>query len=192
MSVVQNQILVKAQAAVEYNVELRTFRKDIVYHHWFYGFGAVWFSSPLSYCFKQILEGATVQKASARNKVHLKGLRYMGDFMIGATSKSITHCGVGSSNAAIDTSHTDLTSPISSRHSINYRYSVGDAQSKFDTFYGDQENNGTWNETALFTGDQAYPTDIMLARLLVQQPSGFTKDATLTAVIAWTITLTAV
>jgi hypothetical protein len=177
-----------SQLSIGFTTEIRLYDKGIVYGPHFHGFGAVWHQTPLAHCFKRILEFATTQKQLVHNKVVNDGLEHIGKLMTGASSTSVGYCDVGSGNTAPAAGQTGLDAPIGSRHAITYRFPEGKTITHYDTFYGDQENNGTWKEAALAVGSSGTP---IIARLLVNAPTGFTKDTTKTATVAWSITLTA-
>lgn len=181
-----------AQFTIQHNVEAILFKKEVVYSPEFWGYAKLWHSSPLAYYAKCILESGFLERRSVRNKIVDDGLLQINKLLLGSSTDSITFTGVGSGTNAVDAGDHELQTAIGSRHAIGYRYAEGNTKSHFDSWYGDQENNGTWNEAAIYSGDQAYPTDYMIARLLVNQPGGFAKDDTKTAILAWTITLASV
>lgn len=117
------------------------------------------------------------------NIIPAVGLQQIGALMIGSNTNSITHCQVGTSSTATDTSQTDLVGPISPRLAITSRYPTGSTITNYDTFFGSADGTGTWLESGLFT---AITSGILMARLTM---SSFTKDTTKTATVAWSITL---
>lgn len=187
-----NQVTAKEQVRAVANVEFISFRKDIVYSPEFWLYAKYLHASPLAHYAKCVLEGALVRKVKSRNKIVDDGLLWINQVLRAASAKSILRTGVGSGTTAVAAGDHELETAIGSRHTINFRFAEGNTKSHYDAFYGDSENNGTWNEAAIYTGPDAYPDDYMVARLLVNQPGGFTKDDTLTAVLAWTITLASV
>ena len=101
--------------------------------------------------------------------------------MIGSNTSSFTHCGVGSGTATPAAGDLDLTTAIG-RNTVNDRYRVG-LSGYWNTFFGKNDQNGTWEETCLATA--ATGNNILCHRKL---SATFTKDTSKSAVISWVIT----
>ena len=113
------------------------------------------------------------------------GIQQIIRLMIAANTNSFTHCSVGSGTNAPAGGDIDLQTPIG-RNLVNDRYIIG-LVAHFDTFFGKNDDNGTWNETGIHT---AASGGEMLCRR--KFPAAFTKDNTKAAVVAWSITFAAV
>ena len=122
-------------------------------------------------------------KDQGKNLVVDTGLEQILALMLGNNTKSFVKCGVGSGNTAPANTDLALETAIGTNN-INSRYRVG-LVGYFNTFFGRNDNNGSWDETGLFTTD-----DIMLCRRVFS--STFTKDTSNSSVISWSLTIAAV
>ena len=113
------------------------------------------------------------------------GLQQIALLMVGSNTNSFTHCGVGSGTNTPTAGDLDLQTAIG-RNTINDRYRVG-LVANFDTFFGKNDQNGTWEETCLATA--ASGNNILCRRKFT---STFTKSTSNSSIVAWTITLAAV
>ena len=111
------------------------------------------------------------------------GMIRIANLMTGTSTVSWTLCGVGSGTNTPVSTDTALQTSIGT-NTINDRYRAG-LNVYFNTFFAKADENGTWTETCLLTSDS-----IMLCRRLFS--AAFTKDTTKAAVVAWTLTLSAV
>jgi len=111
------------------------------------------------------------------------GMERVINLMTGTSSISWTLCAVGSGTNTPVSTDTALQTQIGT-NTINDRYRVS-LDAYYYTFFGKNDDNGTWNETALLTSDGN-----MLCRRLLS--ATFIKDTTKAAVVSWKIGLTAV
>lgn len=79
------------------------------------------------------------------------GKYWIADLMIGAVSGNLTHVGVGLCTSGPTLTDTNLISSIGTRHLYTDRFR-GTNVDTISTFFSSSENNGTWNETGVFTG----------------------------------------
>lgn len=114
------------------------------------------------------------------------GLAQIVDLMIATNTNSFTHCVVGSGTNAPAAGDTNMQTIIGSGVTITNRYRSG-AVAYFDTFFSTSANNGSWEETGISTTSAG---TILLCRRKFS--STFTKAATNTALISWSISLSAV
>jgi hypothetical protein len=114
------------------------------------------------------------------------GLAQIVDLMIAINTNSFAYCTVGSGTNTPAAGDTNLQTIIGSGVSVTNRYRSG-AVAYFDTFFSTSANNGSWEETGISTTSAG---TILLCRRKFS--STFTKSATNTAVVAWSITLAAV
>lgn len=121
-----------------------------------------------------------------KNLIVNVGLNFIKDLLTATVTGSITHCGVGSNSTAAAATDTDLNTAIGSRLAITNRYSGGTGIAKFDTFYASGDNNGTWLETIIATASAGANA---FARKII---GSFVKSSSNTAVVGWTITITAI
>lgn len=124
------------------------------------------------------------------NKIPNVGLGFILDFLLQedptkSAPTSITHASAGSGTNVADAADQDLQTPIG-RLAVTRWYKVGYV-AHIDIFCTDVDLNGTWNELGLHNA--ASGIDTIYARKVI---STFTKDNTKTAIIAWSITPTAV
>lgn len=110
------------------------------------------------------------------------GLQQLLLLAIGSNTNSFTLCGVGSGVGTPVNTDTMLGVTIGT-NTINSKYITGNT-AYFNTFFGKNDGNGSWNETGLFTTG-----NVMLCRR--KFTSTFTKDISKAAVISWSISLTA-
>ena len=110
------------------------------------------------------------------------GLQQLLLLAIGSNTNSFTLCGVGSGTGTPVNTDTALGTSIGT-NTINSKYIVGNT-AYFNTFFGKNDEAGSWNETGLFTTGL-----VMLCRR--KFAATFTKDTSNAAVISWSISLTA-
>ena len=122
-----------------------------------------------------------VEERVITNLVVTAGKSYICDLLIGAASEGFAYCGVGASAQAPSPSDTDLVSPIGPRRRVTDRFRVG-CTATFSTFFGSQDNNGTWREAGLFTSASG---GVMLSRAVF--PTPLIKDETKTVTLDWDI-----
>ncbi len=79
------------------------------------------------------------------------GKYWVADILIGAVSGQLTHIGVGSCTSTPLITDTNLVSHVGNRHIYTDRFR-GSNVDTLSTFFSSSENNGTWNETGIFTG----------------------------------------
>lgn len=128
------------------------------------------------------LRRAIGRVVETRNLIVTAGKQHIADLLIGATADSFGYVGVGSGTAQPQVSDTDLEFPIPPRRQVTDRFRVNNIAS-FSTFFGSQDNNGTWQECGLFT---LAAGGVMLARALFPNRP-ITKDTTVTEVVDWDI-----
>lgn len=110
------------------------------------------------------------------------GLQQILLLMIGSNTNSFTLCGVGTGTGTPVSTDTALGTSLGT-NTINSRYRVGNT-AYFNTFFGKNDENGSWEETGLFTAGS-----IMLCRR--KFTSTFVKSTSNAAVVSWSISLTA-
>jgi len=110
------------------------------------------------------------------------GKYWMGDILIGANSGQITHIGVGGCTSTPIVTDTDLISNIGTRHLYTDRFRATNIDT-ISVFFASSENNGTWNETGLFTG----ASGILFCRSTFTSP--VTKTSANTQTIDFDITI---
>ena len=110
------------------------------------------------------------------------GKYWLANILIGATSGQLTHIGVGSCTSSPLVTDTDLVSNIGTRHIYTDRFR-GSNVDTLSTFFGNSENNGTWNETGIFTG----ASGTLFCRSTFAAP--ITKSSTNTQTIDFDITI---
>lgn len=116
------------------------------------------------------------------NLVTDSGLQQIILLMVGNNTTSFTLCGVGTGTGTPVSSDTALGTSLGT-NTINSRYRVANT-AYFNTFFGKNDENGSWTETGLFTS-----TPTMLCRR--KFGSTFVKSTSNSAVVAWTIAFTA-
>jgi len=122
-----------------------------------------------------------VEERVVNNLVVTAGKSYICDLLIGAATEGFTYCGVGASGQTPSPSDTDLLSPIGPRRRVTDRFKVG-STATFSTFFGSQDNNGTWREAGLFTSASG---GVMLSRAVF--PTPLVKDEAKTVTLDWDI-----
>ena len=110
------------------------------------------------------------------------GLQQMLLLAIGSNTSSFTLCGVGSGTGTPVSTDVALGTSIGT-NTINSRYITGNT-AYFNTFFGKNDEAGSWNETGLFTSG-----NVMLCRR--KFAATFTKDTSNAAVVSWSISITA-
>lgn len=131
------------------------------------------------------LEKFAIYKDEGTNLVVNAGLNQVIALLLGLNTTSFGFCGVGSSSTAVSATDTDLNTPIG-RIAVTNAYQVSNV-GHWDTFFSSSQDNGTWNESGLFS---LVSGGIMLCHKLLS--STFTKSSSNTATVTWTITVTAV
>ncbi len=110
------------------------------------------------------------------------GKYWVADMIIGYTSGQLTHVGVGSCTSTPLVTDTNLVSHVGNRHVYTDRFR-GTNIDTLSTFFSSSENNGTWNETGVFTG----ASGILFCRSTFAAP--ITKSSTNTQTIDFDITI---
>ena len=148
------------------------------------------YSYPADYTFDKIQKlteseknGYLIDKGD--NLVVDAGLAQIVDLMIATDTSSFTHCRVGSGTNTPLAADTDMQTIIGSGVTVTNRYRSG-AVAYFDTFFSTSSNNGTWAESGI--ANAATGGDLLCRRKF---SATFTKATTNTAVVAWTVTLSA-
>ena len=124
-------------------------------------------------------------KDKGDNLVVDAGLAQIVDLMIGTDTNSFTHCRVGSGTNTPAAGDTDMQTIIGSGVTVTNRYRSGSI-AYYDTFFSTTANNGTWAETGIANASTG--SDLLCRRKF---SSSFTKSSSNTAVVAWSITLSA-
>ena len=124
-------------------------------------------------------------KDKGENLVVDTGLAQIVDLMIGTDTNSFTHCRVGSGTNTPAAGDTDMQTIIGSGVTITNRYRSGSV-AYYDTFFSTSSNNGTWAETGIANASTG--SDLLCRRKF---SSTFAKTTSNTAVVAWSITLSA-
>ena len=146
---------------------------------------------PIDYTYAKIQKLTPLEKKSylidkGDNLVVDAGLAQIIDLMIATDTSSFTHCRVGSGTNTPAAADTDMQTIIGSGVTVTNRYKSG-LVGYFDTFFSTTSNNGTWAETGLANASTA--GDLLCRRKF---SSYFVKATTNTALVAWSITLSAV
>jgi len=158
-------VLAKSQFSIKGNVSLYELPPDFTYDD-----------------FEKLENKEKYLKDRGDNLAVDTGLQQILLLMIGSNTNSFTLCDVGSGSTAAAVTDTALETSIGT-NTINARYRIGNT-GYFNTFFGKNDENGTWAETGLFNA-----SSVMLCRRLLSSP--FVKSTSNSAVVAWTITLTA-
>ena len=124
-------------------------------------------------------------KDKGDNLVVDAGLAQIVDLMIGTDTSSFTHCRVGSGTNTPAAGNTDMQTIIGSGVTVTNRYRSGSV-AYFDTFFSTTSNNGSWEETGIANASTG--SDLLCRRKF---SSTFIKASTNTALVAWSITLSA-
>ena len=124
-------------------------------------------------------------KDKGDNLVVDAGLAQIVDLMIGTDTSSFTHCRVGSGTNTPAAGNTDMQTIIGSGVTVTNRYRSGSV-AYFDTFFSTSSNNGSWEETGIANASTG--SDLLCRRKF---SSTFTKTSSNTALVAWSITLSA-
>lgn len=111
------------------------------------------------------------------------GKYWIGNMIIGAVSGSLTHIGVGSCTSTPIVTDTDLVSHVGNRKTCTDRFRGANIDT-LSTFFSSTENNGTWNETGIFTG----ASGTLFCRSTFAAP--ITKASTNTQTIDFDLTIT--
>jgi len=128
--------------------------------------------------------GRVLQQMKVTNIVVTVGKQQICDLLIGASTASFTHCGVGSGTTTPTVGDTALEAEITHRKAVTDRFRTA-TTAVFSTFFGTADNNGNWNESGLFT---AATGGIMLCRALFD--ATVVKDETKTLTLDWDIEVT--
>lgn len=145
------------------------------------------YALPKDFTYEKFLDIADKTKYlqySGKNLVVDAGMNYIIGLMNGTNSTAFSYCAAGSNGTAVTSGDTALNTQIGSRVSVTNKYSTS-LNAKFDTFFSTTDANGTWQELGLFTASSG---GTMLCRKII---SSFVKSSSNTAVVAWTITLSA-
>jgi hypothetical protein len=110
------------------------------------------------------------------------GLQQIILLMVGSNTNSFTLCGVGTGTSTPVSTDTALGTSLGT-NTINSRYRVGNT-AYFNTFFGKNDENGSWTETGIFTAGS-----VMLCRRKFS--STFVKSTSNSAVVSWSVSLTA-
>ncbi len=124
-------------------------------------------------------------KDKGDNLVVDAGLAQIVDLMIGTDTSSFTHCRVGSGTNTPAAGNTDMQTIIGSGVTVTNRYRSGSV-AYYDTFFPTSSNNGSWEETGIANASTG--SDLLCRRKF---SSTFTKTSSNTALVAWSITLSA-
>lgn len=116
------------------------------------------------------------------NLIVTTGLQHILLLMIGATTEYFTECEVGTGTSTPVASDIILGTSLGS-NTVNSSYRIGNTV-VFNTFFGKNDENGTWTETGIFND-----SGVMLCRRLLGTP--FVKSTSNSAVISWSINVTA-
>lgn len=148
------------------------------------------YSYPADYTYSKIQKLSESEKNEhlidkGDNLVVDAGLAQIVDLMIGTDTSSFTHCRVGSGTNTPAAGDTDMQTIIDSGVTVTNRYRSG-AVAYYDTFFSTTSNNGTWAETGIANASTG--SDLLCRRKF---SATFAKTSSNTAVVAWTITLSA-
>ena len=131
------------------------------------------------------LSGRVIQVVETSNLVVSAGRNLIAEWTIGSSYvNGLLYVGVGSSDQQPSLSDTDLISPIGSRKQATDRFRTNNVAT-VSTFFGSQDNNGTWRETGIFQNQTGAP---MFARAVFPQP--IEKDQSKTVTVDWDIEVT--
>ena len=161
----------KAKFALKGNVELYEFPENFTYQDY--------------QVLKKHNEHGKYLIDKGDNLVVDAGLSQIVDLMVGTDTSSFTHCRVGSGTNTPAAGNTDMQTIIDTGITVTNRYRSG-AVAYFDTFFSTSANNGSWEETGIANASTG--SDLLCRRKF---SSTFTKASTNTALIAWSITLSA-
>lgn len=168
-----------SEFTIKTNVDVYLFPADFTYEDYLY------------YKEQGLLEQVALQSEHGHNLATNVGLDLIADRLLGTTNNTtgaaLSHIEVGSASTAATAADTGVTTIVGSRHAITYSYSFSTGQAHADTFFLSSENNGTIRETSIHN---ASSSGNCAAHYVFG--SNFTKSASNTMTIAWTITLTAV
>ena len=130
--------------------------------------------------FKNLRSRDGYLKDEGENLVVTLGIYTLLDCMLDITAPTF-YSQPGTSSTAVATTDTALNGAISPRVQAQDVYRVSNV-AYFDTFYGKNDNAGTWAEAGLFVS----LTGNMIAHKLVS----FTKSTSNACVLSWQLTLT--
>jgi len=133
---------------------------------------------------RSVETGCVLETHISRNIIVNVGKQHICDLLLGTTTNAITHCGVGSGTTAPTVDDTALEVEITPRKAVTDAFRV-QQKAVWSTFFGSADNNGTWNESGLFTAETG---GIMLCRALFT--TTITKDETKTITVDWELTVT--
>ena len=119
---------------------------------------------------------------SGDNLVVDAGLQQIILLIIITNTNNFTLCGVGTGTGTPVSTDTALGTSLGT-NTINSRYRVANTV-YFNTFFGKNDENGSWTETGIFTGGL-----IMLCRR--KFTSTFVKSISNSAVVSWSVAFTA-
>lgn len=110
------------------------------------------------------------------------GLQQIILLMVGSNTNSFTLCSVGTGTGTPVNTDTSLGASLGT-NTINSRYRVANT-AYFNTFFGKNDENGSWTETGLLTAGS-----VLLCRR--KFTSTFVKSTSNSAVVSWSIAFTA-
>ena len=169
---------IKSQFEVSANVGLYELPLETKYNDWKWPFSPGFPTSTELYQNRFLID-------KGKNLVVDMGLFQVLALMIGSSTASFSYCGVGSGTSTPIAGQTTLDTEIG-RNPILFKSRTG-LTAYFDTTFGENDKNGTWNETALFNSSSG--GDMLCRRKF---PTTFTKNTSKAAVVSWTITISAV
>ena len=116
------------------------------------------------------------------NLVTDSGIQQIILLMVGSNTNSFTLCGVGTGTATPVSTDIALGTSLGT-NTINSRYRVANTV-YFNTFFGKNDENGSWTETGIFTAGS-----VMLCRRKFS--STFVKSTSNSAVVSWSVSFSA-
>ena len=155
----------KSQISIKGNVKLYEFPPDFTYED-----------------FEKLTDKEKYCVDEGDNLAVDTGLQQLLLLAIGSNTNSFTLCGVGTGTGTPVSTDTALGTSLGT-NTINSRYRVGNTV-YFNTFFGKSDENGSWTETGIFTAGS-----VMLCRR--KFISTFVKSTSNSAIVSWSISLTA-
>jgi len=130
------------------------------------------------------VETGEIEQRIIDNVVVKTGKQRIAELMLGLSNKIFNKIGVGSDNTTPTEDDTALGSQIGDKKTCTVLETTGADNSiaRSRTFFGTQENNGTWREAGWFTED-----NVMLARALISPEISKTSAKTVT--LKWEVTV---
>lgn len=172
------------------NVEVFGFDLDAISDYEAYRKLRALSNSPMRFLFWR---GITYHE-HGHNLIPNAGLNFIAQLLTAEATGSVSHCGVGSSNAANSGAMVDLTTIIGSRKAVTSEYYEANGKAHFEFFFGGTDNAGTWAEVDIATGAVIAGAVKQIARKLLSSP--FVKINTPNtganaALVSWLLTFTA-